>query len=713
MITTRRLTGLLIPLAIVAAMAFPRVGLAQNLASKTPAELIDILKSDGPKADKALACKFLAVRGSADAVPALAPLLTDEQLHSWARIALEAIPGAEADEALRAAAESLQGRLLIGALNSIGVRRDAAAIIVLTKHLQSEDQDIAAAAAIALGRIGNASSAAVLRKSLAEARPMPIRSAVAQGCILCAERFLTDGKSETAVEIYDEVRKVDLPFPRIIEATRGAILARKEAGLPLLLEQLRSPHKGLLQVGLSTAREFPGTEIDKALAAELEQQTPERAAVIVYAMADRKDTVQLDAILKAARSGPTPVRLAATAALGRIGNATCVPALLEVAVDANAELTDTAKTALAELSDESVDKEILTRLPKAQGKIYLLLIQLVGSRQIEATSALTAALDHADAAVRSAALTSLGATVPQKNLSVLISQVVSPKRPEDATAAQQALKTAAVRMPDREDCATQIAAAMDRAPVATKATLLEILAAVGGTKALATVGTAAKSNDVQLQEVSSKLLGEWMTIDAAPVLLDLSKTAQGEKYQVRAMRGYIRIARQFVMPEPERLVMCQKAVDNAQQTTEKRLVLDILKRYPSIEMLKMAINLAKIPELKDEAVQAALFIAQKQGDKSEEVKGLLAKVNLAKVKLEIVKAEYGAGATLKNVTKVLQDRAGELQLISLPAENYNESFGGDPAPNTVKQLKIQYRINGKAGEATFAENALIVLPMPK
>ena len=43
----------------------------------------------------------------------------------------------------------------------------------------------------------------------------------------------------------------------------------------------------------------------------------------------------------------------------------------------------------------------------------------------------------------------------------------------------------------------------------------------------------------------------------------------------------------------------------------------------------------------------------------------------------------------------------------------NSSFGGDPAPNAVKQLKIQYKINGKAGEATFAENALIVLPMPK
>ncbi len=37
---------------------------------------------------------------------------------------------------------------------------------------------------------------------------------------------------------------------------------------------------------------------------------------------------------------------------------------------------------------------------------------------------------------------------------------------------------------------------------------------------------------------------------------------------------------------------------------------------------------------------------------------------------------------------------------------------GDPLPGVVKQLKIQYRINDKPGEASFAENATIMLPTP-
>ena len=52
--------------------------------------------------DKAITCKNLAIYGDQEAVPSLAPLLADRS-RSWARIALEAIPGPAADEALRRA----------------------------------------------------------------------------------------------------------------------------------------------------------------------------------------------------------------------------------------------------------------------------------------------------------------------------------------------------------------------------------------------------------------------------------------------------------------------------------------------------------------------------------------------------------------------------------------------------------------------------------
>ena len=129
--------------------------------------------------------------------------------------------------------------------------------------------------------------------------------------------------------------------------------------------------------------------------------------------------------------------------------------------------------------------------------------------------------------------------------------------------------------------------------------------------------------------------------------------------------------------------------------------------------LKQAISAMQVPEIKDEATQATLVIAQKLGSKGVDVKELLAGAGLDKVKLEIIKAEYGTGSSQKDVTELLQKQIGDLPLITLTSASYNASFGGDPSPGQNKQLKVKYRINGRTGETSFPEDALIIFPMPK
>ncbi len=674
--------------------------------------LLALLRSDAAAADKALACKKLAIHGSAAAVPDLAKLLPDAQLSSWARIALEVIPGPEADQAFRSAVEVLDGHLLVGTINSIGVRRDAKAVDSLIAKLQHSDAAVASAAAVALGRIGNAAATTSLRTALATA-PANVRSAVAEGCVLCAEHLHAEGSMTAATELYDEVRKSDVPMQRIIEATRGAILTRNQGGIPLLMETFQSPDKKLFQLALGTVREFPGGEVDATLAAEMLRANPERAALIVQAMADRPTTVKLSTVLNATEKGDKLVRLSAIDALRRVGDDSCLAALLKIAIENDPELAQAAKDTLAGLPGQRVDEKIVARLPTAEGATYPLLLQLIGQRRIDAVEEVLNALDHADPEVRTAALTALGEIVSLKRLSVLTAQVVTPKHKEDLPVAQQALKAASIRMPDREACAAELSAALDLAPVAAKSTLLEILSDVGGATALQSLATAAKSNDPELQDTSSRLLGKWNGVDAAPVLLDLAKTAPSVKYQVRALRGYIGLARKFAMPEAERAEMCRNAINATRRSDEHMLVLDVLKLHPSVDGLKLVISAMERPDLKDGATEAALVIAQKVSGKGDDISALMAGIGLGKVKLEIIKAEYGAGAHQKDVTAVLKKQAGDSPLITLTPAGYNESFGGDPAPGTVKRLKIQYRLNDKTGEAAFAENALIILAVPK
>jgi HEAT repeat protein len=712
--TTQRLTcpAVLLAALIVAATTSARAADDANSSAEKEQELLAVLRSDAPGAEKAIACKNLAIHGSSKAVPDLAKLLPNERMSSWARIALEVIPGDAADEALRTAADSLDGILLVGTINSIGVRRDTKAVELLAARLPDKDAQVASAAAVALGRIGNAPASNTLRLALAAA-PAGVRSAVAEGCVLCAERFLSDGNSVEARAIYDQVRLANVPKQRIVEATRGAILARGEGGIPLLLEQFRSSDKAMFQLALGTTREFPGGAVDKALAAELADATPARAALMIQAMADRSDTVVLAAVLHAAQHGPKQVRLSAINALQRVGDGSSLSTLLEIAIDDDTDLAQSANETLADLPGQDVNREVVVLLPAAKGKTYPLLLQLVGQRRINAVEEVEKALNHPNKSVRHAALIALGETVSLNKLAVLVSQVLSPRHRGDDDIARQALKTACVRMPDREACAAQLSAALKRSPAATKTTLLEILNDVGGKTALQTLATSAKSNDPQLQDDGSRLLGKWNGVEVAPVLLDLARTAPAEKYRIRALRGYIGVARKFAMPDLQRAAMCQSAFTISKRVEEKKLILDVLKLHPSAAGLKLAISAMNVPAVKAEANATAMVIAQKVGGKGVDVTRLLSGAGLDKVKLEIVKAEYGAGTKQRDVTAVLRKRAGDLPLITLASATYNASFSGDPAPGVVKKLRVQYRINGKSAEASFAENALIILPMPK
>lgn len=674
--------------------------------------LIEKLQSDAPSGEKAIACKELAVYGSAQAVGELAKLLSNAELASWSRIALEAIPGPEASKALRDALDKVNGRLLVGTINSIGVRRDENAVDPLVARLQNQDADVASAAAVALGHIANPAATKALRGLLAAA-PAKVKSAAAEGCVLCAERLMADGKTKEAIEIYDEVRKAEVPKQRVLEATRGAILARGPDGIPVLVEQLRSKDLDLFRIGLSTARELKGPEVGKALVSEVAGTSPERGALLLMAFADRADSTVSPPVIELAKNGQKEVRIAAIGVVGRLGNSSGLPVLVEIAGESDSEIAAAAKNGLAALGGESTNADILARLSSAEGKSLATLIELVGLRRIDATPTLLKALDDRDQAVRSAALAALGETVGVKDLSLLIAQVISPKNAADAAVAQKALRAACVRMPQREECATELSAAMSRAPAGAKPVLLEVLGAVGGEKSLATIGAAVKGNDEKLQDTGSRILGEWMTLDAAPVLLDLAKTAPSDKYQVRALRGYLRLARQFATSDEQRAEMCQKALDASSRPTEQKLVISALERFPSPAALAVAMNARQIPALKEDATRAALVNIQKLGDKAGDARELLAKLGIEPVKVEIVKAEFGAGANQKDVTGALQQRVGDLPLISLPSPSYSKSFGGDPAPGTAKRLKVQYRINGKAGEVSFPEDSIVMLPMPK
>ncbi|MHB8864328.1 MAG: HEAT repeat domain-containing protein [Pirellulaceae bacterium] len=676
------------------------------------AELLAVLRSDATVQEKSTACRQLARIATKEAVPALAALLGDEKLSHMARYALETICDPSVDQALRDALGQVEGPPRLGVIGSLGARRDTGAVDALAGLLKGTDADATQAAARALGCIGNPAAAQALENVLPNASGRN-QLAVCEGLLRCAEALTAEEQGATAQAVYDRLRALTDAPPQVrAAALRGAILLRGKEGVSLLLEAIHGPDYALAAAAVRSAMELPGPEITDALVAALSQASAERQGLLIVALADRGEPQVLPAVLQAAQSNDAQLRILALRTLKRVGNASCVPALLEAAAEGSDEVSQAAMESLESLQDKAVDDQVAQQLSESQGKMRIVLIELATRRRTAAaTPALWLAADDADPAVRAAALAGLGAMIETADLPKLIARLTSTKQEQEATALDEALREVCLRSADREMVAAQLAAALPTGDGPVKARILETLAVVGGATSLDAVAAAARSSNAELRDAAFRVLGQWTSVDAAPIILDLHKTVGDERLKGRAIRAYVRIARQFDMPADRRAAMCRTALETADRDVDKRLVLEVLLRYPSDEMQAIALEAAKVPALRDEAMLVVMGLASKGINRAELGKAL-AQAGHQPVQLEIVKAEYGAGEQTKDVTEILRQYAKNYRIIFLPSASYNESFGGDPAPGIVKQLKVQYRIDGKEGEVSLGENATVVLPMP-
>jgi HEAT repeat protein len=194
---------------------------AGNPAAKkqVEAKLAALVENATPDA-KRFACRQLWMVGTAQAVPALAKLLPDEQLSDAARYALERMQDQAAGAALRDAAGKLKGKPLVGVLDSIGGRRDPAAVPLITPLLADSDRAVAAAAAWALGRIGTSGAADALAAARAKADPQAKRG-LDDAYLLAADALAAAGKRDAAAAIYRQMSDPKEPRHVRAAASRG------------------------------------------------------------------------------------------------------------------------------------------------------------------------------------------------------------------------------------------------------------------------------------------------------------------------------------------------------------------------------------------------------------------------------------------------------------------------------------------------------------
>jgi hypothetical protein len=184
-----------------------------------------VLRSEASVQDKARACQQLADYAGPAAVPVLAGLLGHEQLGDYARSGLESMSDPAAGAALRSALGSLRGRQLAGAINSLGVRRDSAAVPDLRRFaLEAAGGPTAEAAVTALGLVADAAAARALQDVLSQGAAS-VRLPAAHAALVAAQRLASSGGGSAARSLLEASLKA-VPSGPSADAARRQLAAR-------------------------------------------------------------------------------------------------------------------------------------------------------------------------------------------------------------------------------------------------------------------------------------------------------------------------------------------------------------------------------------------------------------------------------------------------------------------------------------------------------
>jgi HEAT repeat protein len=606
--------GLWLACALAWGQAAPAATVAQAGQPEEVRQLCAALRDGSPQA-RAQACQRLAVIGSPEAVPALAALLGDPKLAAYGRLALEAIPGPAVGEALRAALGTLQGNLLVGVINSLGVRRDGQAVPELGRRLAAEDGAVADAAAAALGRIANREAGQALTAAFdvaAQAR----RPALGDACLACAGRWLAQGDREPAEVLYERVRQADVSRHQRVAATRGVILARQAAGLPVLVELLRSDDPALLGLALALARELPDPQVVPTLSTALPTLPPAVQVSLLEALADRGEASVAAAVRVAAGSTAVPVRVAALKALGRVGDASCTDLLLAgLAPDRSPEETAAALSSLRRIKGPAVDAALVAALPVGPPALRVALIRVLAER--DARSSVGALLEQAaaqDAKVSEAAFAALAAVGRAEDLPRLARLLLACRHDSARDAAVRAVGALAQQVPDVAHRADSLLALWPEAQdSASRCLLIRALGSIGNHAAFAALRGALSGDDAQARDTALRAFASWPDATPASLLLDFASAAKEPVPRALALRAGLRLAGMVSgdCETPSRQVVewFAQAATAAQTPDDKKLLLAGLAALQHPSALPLAQAHLDDAEVQTEAGLAVVQIA--------------------------------------------------------------------------------------------------------
>lgn len=592
--------------------------------------LLVFLESDASVAAKHFICRELSIIGTKESVGTLGPMLSDEAMSDMARYAMERIGGSAVDKTLRGALAKTEGKLKAGIINSLGQRRDKKSVKVLGELIYDSVPEIASAAIVSLGNIGDSKAQKILSKAVAERKlSNKLQTEAINSYLKCAEELMSQGNKSKAAKIYKQLYDTANPSPIRIAALRGLVTTDKKPE-KIIKKVLTGDDAQMQSAVIAAAGELPGRKITQALAENLAKVSVTTQAQLLGILAERGDKTALKTVIKATENNNEIVRVSALEALGALGGSKEVSLLAETAAKTTGLEQKTAGKSLYSLKGNNIDSTIIALIQTSDPGTKVELIKSTSRRTITgAADILIKTAQNSDGKVKLESLKALKIIGRENDLPALVNLLIETQNKANRNEAEKMVIAVSRKINDQNRRAHAVLNVMPSVTEATnRISLVKVLGKIASDEGLAVLRSALNEENESIQKAAISALADWPNDKPMIDLLKVAQSAKNKTHQTLAFRGFVRqIGLTGNRPVDETLKLYTKAMDLAKDIIEKKTVLSGLGKINDIKALDLLVPYLTNEQLQAEAQSSTVQIAKSiYSEHPEKIKPILERV---------------------------------------------------------------------------------------
>lgn len=575
--------------------------------------LMDVLATRRDQMSRRWLLKEVGNVGGPEVLPGLAELLNDADpvIVEAVYLAAQNIPSPQLDQGIVAGLMMAPSdEMRVAMINALGFRRVTGAVSALRPLLTHANEEVAEAAAAALGNIGTADAATALveaYRAAGGARAL----ALADAALDAADRLRETGQIDAARPVYTALNAPTAGAGLRMAATRGLALSGGEAGVNAVLTWLRSDNPRDQAFGAGLVADVPGADATRAFAGQLDDLPDSGKLALVRALGQRGDAAARHAIEPLARAGDETLRLAALESLGQLGDARSLPLLLELS-DGEGPVAEAAYRSLLRLHGGNVDDQLFDRLRAATGAEAQRLAEALVARRTPGSGQrlLQIAEQHPTAEVRAAALRGLSRAADPALYPQVVNRLAAAQTDPEREAALEAARSLMAEVAP-EGRAEPVLGALGTAAAANRLLVLRLLAQTGSPAALTELQRALTGDDRAARLAVLQGLRDWPGTGPVDDVLTVARDARDAEVAAAAVAA----AESLLSADPTRTAEARAAIYGeflgaGRDAQVRARAIEALGRTPSLTAMQALQPLLPNAELSDTVPNALVQVAR-------------------------------------------------------------------------------------------------------